>query len=116
MSGLFAGTSLERPVTCEVCRRPLAECDCPRGADGTVRRPQDQRIVVRSEKRPGGRRVTVARGFDPVASDLKELARTLRERLATGGTVDGEAIEVRGEHVEPVAAFLTERGYRVRTG
>jgi translation initiation factor 1 len=116
MSGLFAGSSLERPVTCVVCERPLDECDCPRGADGEVCRPRDQRIVVRREKRPGGRTVTVARGFDPVASDLAAIAKALRERLATGGTVDGDAIEVRGEHVAAVVADLEARGYRAKAG
>jgi len=114
MSGLFAGTPLERPVTCETCGKPLDACDCPRGADGAVCRPCDQRITVRREKRPGGRTVTVARGFEPVASDLGAMAAALRTRLATGGTTDRDAIEVRGEHVEAVAAFLEERGYRVR--
>ncbi len=116
MSGLFAGTPLERPVTCEVCGRVLDECDCPRDAEGTVRRPKDQRIVVRREKRKGGRQATVARGFDPVASDLPGLVAELRSRLATGGTVDEDAIEVRGEHVDAVVGFLAERGYDVKRG
>lgn len=116
MSGLFAGTPLERPVTCAVCGQPMEDCSCPRSADGEVRRPKDQRIVVRREKRKGGHQVTVARGFDPVASDLAAIAKDLRSRLATGGTVDGDAIEVRGEHVEPVAGHLRSLGYDVRTG
>lgn len=116
MSGLFAGTSLERPVTCEVCGTVLDDCTCPRSATGDVVRPQDQKITVRREKRPGGRKVTVARGFDPVASDLAAIARALRQDLATGGTVDGDAIEVRGEHVAAVATALRERGYRVVEG
>jgi len=116
MSGLFAGSPLERPVTCAVCGQPMDECSCPRGADGEVRRPRDQRIVVRREKRKGGHQVTVARGFDPVASDLPAIAKDLRARLATGGTVDGDVVEVRGDHVEPVVAHLRERGYDVRAG
>lgn len=116
MGGLFAGTSLERPVTCEVCERSLDDCDCPRSADGTVTRPVDQRIVVRREKRRNGKQVTVARGFDPDASDLAAIVKELRGRLATGGTVDGDTVELRGEHVDAVAKDLRERGYDVRTG
>lgn len=113
MSGLFAGTSLEQPVTCEVCRKALDACDCPRDASGAVLRPVDQRINVRKEKRPGKRTVTVARGFDPVANDLAAIASDLRNRLATGGTVDGDTVELRGDHVAAVAAALRELGYKV---
>ncbi len=42
MSGLFDGTPLERPVTCEGCKRPLAQCACPRSESGVVLLPKDQ--------------------------------------------------------------------------
>ena len=85
MSGLFAGTSLERPVTCEVCERPLEECTCPRDAGGKVVEAKDQTAVVGTERRKRGKVVTTVTGLDPVASDLEAIARDLRGRCASGG-------------------------------
>ena len=114
MSGLFAGTSLERPVTCAVCEQTLDACDCPRSADGTVCRPQDQAVRVTKEKRSKGKLVTVVHGLDPVATDLKALLKTLRSACGAGGTVTDDGVEVQGNHVDTVTAALRDRGYPVR--
>ncbi|MHC5113189.1 MAG: translation initiation factor [Planctomycetota bacterium] len=116
MSGLFAGTPLERPVTCEVCEKPLADCTCPRDAGGRVVRPGDQVAVVRTEKRSRGKVVTTVSGLDPVASDLEAIAKDLRGRCASGGTVSDGVIVVQGDHRETVAEELRAGGYRVRVG
>jgi translation initiation factor 1 len=116
MSGLFAGTPLERPVTCEVCERPLDACECPRDGAGRVCRPCDQRAVVRCEKRAGRKLVTVVQGLDPVASDLAAIVRELKTQCGAGGTVDGEVILVQGDHRDAVADLLESRGYPVRRG
>jgi translation initiation factor 1 len=115
MPGLFAGTPLERPVTCEVCERPLDACDCPRDAEGRVCRPRDQTAVVRVEKRTRGKVVTTIAGLDPAASDLEALSRRLKGACGAGGTVRDGAIEIQGEHRDAVAAVLRQLGYKVRS-
>jgi translation initiation factor 1 len=117
MSGLFAGTPLERPVTCERCERPLDVCHCPRDASGKVLLPHQQRIRVRLERRRG-RPVTVASGFDESASDLPAILRALRAALGAGGAVGRDArgvpmIEVQGEHAQRVIEHLTGLGYTI---
>ncbi len=114
--GLFDGTSLERPVTCPACREEMADCCCPRNADGDPCRPQDQNILVRVEKRPGGRKATVARGFDPVAADLAGVLRHLKPKCGGGGTTREGSLEVQGEHVDSVVNLLNELGYPAREG
>ena len=115
MSGLFAGTPLERPVTCEACGRVLEDCDCPRDAEGRVLRPRDQTAVIRREKRRKGKIVTVIRGLDPTASDLPGLLKQLKTICGAGGTITDEGtIEVQGDHRETVAQMLREAGYRTR--
>lgn len=114
MSGLFAGTPLERPVTCEVCSKPLDECTCPRDAEGVVRLPEDQPAVVRIEKRKQGKVVTTVTGLDPVASDLATLVKTLRNRCGAGGTVREGTIEIQGDHRDAVLETLKEAGYPAR--
>lgn len=110
MSGLFAGTALERPVTCERCGRALSSCGCPRDAAGNVCLPADQRARVHLEKRRGAW-VTIVRGLDPVASDAKKMAGELKKKLATGGSATDEGIELQGNHREAVLAYLVELGY-----
>ena len=75
-----------------------------------------KKILVRVEKRPGGRKATVARGFDPVASDLPGILRQLKPKCGGGGTTRDDTIEVQGEHVDSVVTLLSELGYPAREG
>lgn len=111
MGGLFAGTPLERPVTCEACEKPLDRCVCPRSAAGGVLPPKDQPARVRRERRSGGKTVTVIDGLDPVASDLPALLRMLKTACAAGGGVVGASIEVQGDHRDRIVQLLRDRGY-----
>jgi translation initiation factor 1 len=110
MPGLFAGTPLEQPVTCEACRRPLADCGCPRDAAGKVCRPADQPARVRREKRRG-KWVTVVAGLDPAASDLPALLQQAKRTCSAGGTVTADGFEVQGDHRDPLVKHLADLGY-----
>jgi translation initiation factor 1 len=110
MGGLFAGTPLERPVTCERCEKPLAQCACPRTASGKITLPKDQHVRVRREKRRG-KLVTVISGLDASATDLQALAKELRTKFGAGGTVSGETIEVQGDHRDRLVELFQARGY-----
>ena len=110
MPGLFDGTPLQRPVTCERCEQPRERCTCPRNAAGEITLPDSQPVRVRREKR-GGKVVTVITGLDPVASDLPGLLRQFRAALGAGGTIKDGAIELQGDQREPVLARLRELGY-----
>lgn len=118
MSGLFAGTPLERPVTCERCSKAITDCACPRDAEGRVCTPNQQRISVRIEKRRG-KPITIASGFDAAASDLPAILKTLRSALGTGGTTGEDAngkpmVEVQGDHKQRVADALRAMGYQIK--
>lgn len=110
--GLFDGTPLQRPVTCERCNAPLNECKCPRNAKGTLTPPADQPARVRREKR-SGKIVTVIAGLDPVATDLPAMLKTFRTTLGTGGTHDKAAgtLELQGDHRNRIVAELIKKGY-----
>ena len=113
MSGLFAGSPLERPVTCAICLQPRDVCTCPRNQAGEVCRPKDQRAVVKLEKRKGGRVMTVIAGLDPLTSDLPDLVKRLKAACAAGGGVTEDGAEVQGDHRERAAALLHQLGYPV---
>lgn len=110
MSGLFAGTPWERPVTCEVCERPRAECRCPRDAAGRHCPPARQPVRVAREKR-GGKVVTLVHGLDPVANDLAGLFKMLKKELATGGACAGAVIELQGDHRERLVERFRALGF-----
>lgn len=111
MPGLFSGTPLERPVTCEVCGRVLAECRCPRAADGKVLLPRDQQARVRRERRAGGKWMTVVDGLDPGATDLGSLAKKLKAACAAGGGATETGVEIQGDHRERIVELLRGMGY-----
>jgi translation initiation factor 1 len=111
MPGLFSGTPLERPVTCERCERPLDECRCPRDAEGRIVLPKDQPARVSRERRSGGKMVTIISGIDAAASDLPALCRTFRSACAAGGALREGRIEIQGDHRDRLLAMLKEMGY-----
>jgi len=114
MGGLFAGTSLERPVTCPRCELPLAKCRCPRDAKGEIKLPKDQSPRVRREKRRG-KVVTVISGLDPKAADLAAMLKALRSSLGAGGTLtDDNELEIQGDHRDRLVKHLQELGYSAK--
>jgi translation initiation factor 1 len=110
MPGLFDGTPLERPVTCERCGKPLDKCQCPRNAAGEIMLTANQPARVWREKR-GGKIVTVVTGLDPKASDLPALLKQFRTTLGAGGTVKNGAIEIQGDHRDGLVERLRAMGY-----
>ena len=110
MGGLFAGTSLERPVTCEVCGEAVEGCGCPRDAAGRVCRPGDQSPRVRREKRRG-KWTTVVGGLDPSATDLPAMLREVKRACAAGGAVTADGLEVQGDRRDWLVDWLGQRGY-----
>jgi len=110
MPGLFDGSKLEQPVTCPACGKATDDCACPRDASGALCLPKDQDARVRREKRRG-KWVTVVTGLDANATDLKQLAKDLKNKCASGGSTTGDGIEVQGDHRDAVVAYLKSLGY-----
>nr|WP_245800009.1 stress response translation initiation inhibitor YciH [Haladaptatus litoreus] len=73
----------------------------------------EQRLTIRIEKRRYDKPVTIVEGFDTDSANLKELASELKRKMATGGTIQDEAIELQGNHRERVGEVLREKGYAV---
>ncbi len=108
--GLVYSTDLGR--TCPECRRSVAECRCqaaaasPRG-DGIVR-------VARETKGRKGAGVSVITGLPLAGDELAALARALKQRCGSGGTVKDGRIEIQGDHRDLLVAELTRRGHVVK--
>jgi translation initiation factor 1 len=104
--------STESGRMCPGCRRPVGQCTCgkaapPAAGDGIVR-------VQRETKGRGGKAVTVVRGAPGDAAALLKLGQELKTACGSGGTVKDGVIEVQGDHVEKVIAWLQQRGHQVK--
>ena len=93
---------------CPGCVRPVAQCVCGRVAKsaqaaGPVR-------VGRATRGRAGKGVSVVTGLALPPEELEALARALKQRCGSGGTVRDGAIEIQGEHRDTIVAELATRG------
>ena len=74
---------------------------------------QNLRVILDSKQRKG-KTVTLIQGFAGTEEDLKELAKLLKNKCGTGGSVkDGEII-IQGEVKEKVTTILRDNKYKVK--
>lgn len=98
---------------CPACGRALGDCECrqkaasaPRG-DGRVR-------VQRETKGRKGKGVTLITGLPLPETELKALAKRLRQQCGTGGTVKDGIVEIQGDHRERLITLLGDAGYEAK--
>lgn len=70
----------------------------------------DQQITVSTVARRYGKITTLVSGFDKTV-DLKSVAKTLKEKLACGGTIKEGIIELQGNHKKAVRQILVSFGF-----
>ncbi|MEI6127431.1 MAG: translation initiation factor Sui1 [Pseudomonadota bacterium] len=104
--------STEHGTMCPACNNPLAHCSCTRGTrpskgDGTVR-------VSRETKGRKGKGVTIITGLPLDQEGLSHIAKKLKQKCATGGTIKEAAIELQGDHRDRVLEELKQQGYTVK--
>ena len=94
---------------CPNCRRALKECVCPKGAPGTS--PMSSVRVGREVKGRAGKGVTTVTGLPLPGVEIEALARELKKRCGSGGTVRSGIIEIQGEHRDTIVAELKKLGW-----
>jgi len=108
--------STESGRICPECQKPAPECTCkkkPSKAQPIFR--QDGIIRIRREvKSHKGKTVTVIFGFQPGQTDLKALAKQLKQQCGAGGSVKDGVITVQGDHRVRLLKLLKEQGYKVK--
>lgn len=97
---------------CPKCRKPLNKCRCQKSdaapkKDGTVR-------VSRSTAGRKGKGVTTVTGVPLAGKELKELAKKLKQKCGSGGTVKDGVIEIQGEHRDLLVEELQKQGWTVK--
>ncbi len=95
------------PEICNTCGLPKEICMC----EEIAREQQDIKIYI--EKRRYGKTVSIVEGIDANDIDINDLARQLKTKCASGGTVKDGNIELQGDHKKKVYDALVGLGFNV---
>jgi len=99
---------------CPWCAKPAANCACREIKKVAV--PNTGGVVCLRYETKGrkGKGMTLIQGLLLSENSLGELAKRLKQRLGTGGSVKNYVIELQGDQREQAARALGEIGYRVK--
>ncbi|MCK4837899.1 MAG: translation initiation factor Sui1 [Desulfobulbaceae bacterium] len=103
--------STDRGRVCPGCGYPAGQCCCskesqPKG-DGVVR-------ISRETKGRKGSGVSLISGLPLAGAGLKKLAKQLKQKCGSGGSVKNGVIEIQGDHREFLKGELEKQGYKVK--
>lgn len=88
---------------CPKCGLPKAVCLCEAIAK------EKQKIHIKIENRKFGKKVTIIEGLEGI--DIKTLAKKLKQKLACGGTIRENKIELQGDHAKEAKEELIKQGF-----
>ena len=88
---------------CPKCGLPKQACVCENIAKGS------QNIKVTAEKKRYGKYVTIVSGLSGV--DVREIAKSLKNELACGGTYRENEVELQGDHRKKIKEVLVKLGF-----
>lgn len=99
---------------CPDCKHPKNNCICKQKklqktapSDGIVR------LQLQTKGRKG-KGVTLITGLPLSPVELKQLAKDLKQRCSTGGSVKDTIIEIQGDQRKLLERILLDRGYTVK--
>lgn len=78
-----------------------------------TKEPKEHKLHFAREKR-NGKVVTIVKPFYLDEQTAKELLKSLKKSLATGGTIKEDAIEFQGEVREKLKTALEKLGYELK--
>ena len=104
--------STETGKTCPSCSRPQEKCACQSRkatppSDGIVR-------LMRETKGRKGKGVTLVTGLPLDSNELKKLAKSLKQKCGSGGSIKKGVIEIQGDHRDILEKELSRLNYRVK--
>ena len=98
---------------CPQCGAPAAACACSSRKESVV--PTDGIVrLLRETKGRKGKGVTLITGVPLSGVALVELAKELKQRCGSGGTVKDGVIEIQGDHRDALVGELEKRGWKVK--
>ncbi len=94
-------------TVCPTCGLPNEICICE-----DIAREQ-QEIILYTDTRRYGKKMTIVDGIDESDIDIDELASELKGKCAAGGTAKNGRIELQGNHIDKVKSYLESKGFPV---
>jgi translation initiation factor 1 len=88
---------------CPKCGLPIQACMCQEIVKS------EQAIKIETVKRKFGKIITIVSGF--TGMDIKTTAKELKQKLACGGTIKNNQIELQGDHKARIKKALIEMGF-----
>ncbi len=105
--------STEHGKMCPTCGKPSGKCACNGKAKSNV--VGDGRVRVgRETKGRKGKGMSIITGLPIGGCDLLSLAKELKKKCGTGGTVKDGVIEIQGDHRDLLVEELQKRGYAAK--
>ena len=92
-------------AVCSKCGLPLELCVCE-----TIAK-EAQKIKIHLVQKRYGKDMTIIQGVDTSKIDIRHLLKTLKSKLACGGTYKNEEIELQGDHRERARQILVKEGF-----
>jgi translation initiation factor 1 len=89
---------------CPKCGLPKQACVCEQITKSS------QRIKVTTDKKRYGKIVTIVSGFNK-GTDIKSIAKALKNELACGGTYKDNEVELQGDHSRKIKEILVKLGF-----
>ena len=111
--------SSESGRICPLCGKYFEHCACKQPKQQATPAVKNDGIVRvgRETKGRKGKGVTLVTGVPLPADELKLLARELKQKCGTGGTLKDGVIVIQGDHRDTLVELLKEKGWPVkRTG
>ena len=90
---------------CKVCGLKKDLCVC----EAIAR--EEQKIKISVEKIKFGKMITIVEGMNAKDIDLKAVTKNLKSKLACGGTLKNNIVELQGNHAERVKIELIKLGF-----
>ena len=107
--------STEHGRMCPKCNKQAKFCICKKVKNLSKQEKQDGVVRVRKEtKGRKGKGVTTISGIPLNIEEVKKLAKALKTKCGTGGTVKDGIIEIQGDHCVTVIAELQKKGWIVK--
>ena len=73
--------------------------------------PEQQQLRIWLQRIKGNKEATVIKGYIGPDSDLEDLAKTLKNKCATGGNAKEGEIILQGDHRDKILKYLIDNGF-----
>lgn len=94
---------------CKICGLPKDLCVCESISK------ESQKIIVRTDRRRYRKLVTLVEGIDAKQVNIDDLTKSLKNKLACGGTHKDGIIELQGNHTKRISQIMEKLGFPAST-